>query len=326
MVGPSSLRNDPVKGLDAMQHDATTAITPTRAQINFLQALAVDPRNGNAFRNLGMTLDHSSSVVLVDGKQWTKRELFMESVKLDPSCGMSYQTLALDLRIHETVNLLGAVWTKKALLERAIMLDPMNAHAYNNLGATLARGAWVDLGEVGSIDAAGLFTKAILLQPKLAEAYANLGGVLGTDDKIQLASALWDRQQLLIEAIRLDSSISRAFNSLGLTLGDDSSATVQLPSGIMWSKKDLHVQAIDLDPSAIAAWNGLADTMGAAEEVRLLDGSTWTRRQLRAKVLTMERWAWKADDKLTKDRWALREVDLKPTTESRPVPTATRRR
>lgn len=310
-----------------------TLIQPTTAQRTFLCALEKDMCNHAALCNIAASLERHELVKLPDGNVYSKQELCLQAIELEPSHAASYESLATCFNLHEKVHLQGMVWNKQTLLMRALELEPHNAHALNNLAATLSRQDTVTFPDGSVYDIIGLYKRAIELRPKMAEAYANLGACLYLEEKVQIGDGLeMDKQMLLLEALRLNSNLAQAYTNMAETLSLDSQATVRLPNGLRWGKQELHLRAIELDPYIPAAWRGLADTMtphGEGDPMRegrgvCMNGFMWTRRQLQARALALERRAWKGRDHLTKERWASHHINMLPTTASYAEPDSVR--
>mmetsp|Transcript_21974 Transcript_21974/g.39922 ORF Transcript_21974/g.39922 Transcript_21974/m.39922 type:complete len:347 (+) Transcript_21974:13-1053(+) len=305
---------------------------PTTAQRTFICALEKDLCNHAALCNLAATLQRHELVKLADGKEYSKQDLCLKAIQLEPTHAASYENLASCFNLHEKVHVQGTEWNKQMLLMRALELDPCNAHALNNLAATLSRQDTVTFLDGRAYDAIGLYKRALELRPKMAEAYANLGACLYPEEKVQIGDGLEvDKQMLLLEALRLDSNLAQAYTNMAETLSLDPQVTVRLPNGLRWGKQELHLKAIELDPYIPAAWRGLADTLNPRGEEPIgegrgvsLNGFMWTRRQLQARALILERKAWKGHDHLTKERWASHHINMLPTTVSHAEPNAAR--
>ena len=104
-----------------------------------------NPADSTAFNNLGHLLSASDVIqVQLQGgpREFTKKGLHLESIRLDNGNARAYNNLGILLSADEViqVRLQGGPreFTKKGLYLESIRLDNGNARAYNNLGILLS--------------------------------------------------------------------------------------------------------------------------------------------------------------------------------------------
>ncbi|CAE7858443.1 ltaA, partial [Symbiodinium sp. KB8] len=96
----------------------------------YLDILSADPRNAQAFENLGSTLLPGESLRLPDGLLVSKQSLHAKAAELDESHSSAHNSLGAMLDTDEVCNLKGREMNQRALFARAVELDPGNAVAH----------------------------------------------------------------------------------------------------------------------------------------------------------------------------------------------------
>ncbi|CAK9046504.1 unnamed protein product [Durusdinium trenchii] len=253
----------------------------------FLDILELDPKNAQAFENLGSTLLPGQSLQLPDGLLLPKKALHLKALELDSTHSHAHNNLAVSLSPGEVITLPGsfANATQQSLFQRAVELDPRNAVAHCNLGVVLEDRKVIRLEDGTLWDKRSLYIRSIELDPSYAFAYNNLAVLLKAKERVPLADgSSWDRQRLYLAALELDPSYAVAYNNLALTL--TSREKVQGPGGI-WDRKSLHQKALELDPRHICAYRDLA--LALIEKDRIfLQGRWWKRRELLLEALRLD--------------------------------------
>ncbi|CAL1147233.1 unnamed protein product [Cladocopium goreaui] len=135
-----------------------------------------DPADSHAFHNLGTLLsaDEVIQVQLQGGsREFTQKDLFLESIRLDNGYALAYYNLGFLLSADEViqVQLQGGSreFTKKGLYLDSIRLDNGHTRAYFNLGTLLSADEVIQVLDNGC-----------------ALAYFNLGTLLSADEVIQV--------------------------------------------------------------------------------------------------------------------------------------------
>ncbi|CAL1170071.1 unnamed protein product [Cladocopium goreaui] len=237
----------------------------------FLDILEVDPKNAQAFDNLGSTLRPGESLQLPDGLLLPKKALHLKALELDATHSHAHNNLAVSLGPGEVVTLQGNGVNQRALFQRAVELDPKNAVAHCNLGVVLGDHEVLRTKDGQLWDKRSLYVKAIELDPSYAFAYNNLAVLMAPQEWVRLADgSCWDRRSLYFAALQLDPGYAVAYNNLALSLGFQE--RVQCLDAF-WDRRALHQKALELDPRHCCAYRDLALALRPKETV-LLQGGT----------------------------------------------------
>jgi RNA polymerase sigma factor (sigma-70 family) len=230
------------------------------AAASFRRAIQIDPRDAQAYNNLGI-------VLLRQGKLVEAIDCFRRAIELDPKLTQAHYNLGnalhqqgkldeavacfrraiqLDPRDAQAHNNLGNVLLQQgkmdeavASLRRSIELDPRNASVHNNLGNVLSRQGKLE-------EAVACFRRALELNPKLTQPHDNLGNALLTQGKAEEAAACFRR------SIELDPRNALAHNNLGVVL---------LQQGKMAEAVACSRRAIELDPKLAQAYSNLGNAL-----------------------------------------------------------------
>ena len=80
---------------------------------------------------------HGTVIELRDARKFTEQELYMESLRHDPTISDAYFRLGVMLESGQTISLFGATRTGKDLYVLSLAKDPKKAPAYFNLAGIL---------------------------------------------------------------------------------------------------------------------------------------------------------------------------------------------
>lgn len=141
----------------------------------------------------------------------------------------------------------------------------------------LAVDADVDLTDVRHtpsmvrLEGARLWSAAANRYPQSAKAMYKAAMSLEPGERLQLARfpAGLDKQQGLVEAVRLHDGLAAPYIALGNMLGSKSE-TVRLPDGTAATRRELCLRAVGREPRNAVAWYSLGNTMSGAESVALV--------------------------------------------------------
>jgi len=178
-----------------------------------------DPTHANAYGNLAteMVKFQMTTVNLDflpgDGKkEFTKAELHVRNIELDPGCAAAYINLAICLVPGETivVPLLGPrVWTKTDLLKTGVQLDPQYENGLRNLAIIAGETGPVTMDNGRVMDEMALMEEALLCAANTDRAKSIRDWIVcrvaGTHAwKRRTHEAMWGmRTQLLFAALLL---------------------------------------------------------------------------------------------------------------------------
>jgi tetratricopeptide (TPR) repeat protein len=207
---------------------ALADVKPEEAVGYFRASLAVRPRTGAVYTNLGSVLaDH--------GRAAEAAAAYRRALTCDSTLALPHNNLGNLLRAR------GKAAEAAAAYRRAIALDPRYAPAHYNLGLLLkARGKVAE--------AAAEYRRAIRLDPNYAAAHSGLGNALREQGRAAEAEAEYRR------AIRLDPKLAHAHNGLGNVLGARGRAA---------EAEAAYRRAIALDSKFAAAHSGLGNVLRA---------------------------------------------------------------
>ena len=206
-----------------LQHQQRGELAPAEAA--YRRVLALEPRNADAFNNLGLLAVQAGRADLAAG-------YLREAVALRPSAKF-HNNLGAVLR--------GAGQPAEAVqaFRAALALAPAHAGAYCNLGAALQM-----LGDLAQ--ARACYDEALRLEPGLAAAHQNLGCLLKDQGRVAEARACFER------ALELDPKSAEARNNLGNAFKD---------LGRLEDAIACYRAAIELQPGYQTPWSGLLLSM-----------------------------------------------------------------
>eukprot|EP00931_Biecheleriopsis_adriatica_P048921 TRINITY_DN28276_c0_g1_i1.p1 TRINITY_DN28276_c0_g1~~TRINITY_DN28276_c0_g1_i1.p1 ORF type:complete len:883 (+),score=137.19 TRINITY_DN28276_c0_g1_i1:43-2691(+) len=226
----------------------------------------------------------------VDGRTWTKKELFIHAIDLDASNASAYANLGAILDAGEVVEALGRRWTNRDLFMEAIRQDPAGVRWH--IGSTLA---YFDLGTIlkagESVEMLGkhwtnrdLYMEAIKQDPTYSRAYTKLSSMVRAGESIEMLGRHWTSRDLCIEAIKQDRTHALAYVDLAQALQVGESIGML---GKRWTKKDLIMAAIKQDPTYARAYADLSNALQSGESIEML-GSLWTQKDLNIEALKQD--------------------------------------
>ncbi len=155
----------------------------------FKEAIALDPNNAEAHRNLGTAYGEQG--------KWEESVLaYKQAIELVPDYGEAYGDIAA--AYFNT----GKLEEAMAAAKKGIELAPDYAMAYNNLG--------VIYGAQGQVDTAiSLFEQGLQADPDCADAHYNLGFAYENQEQLDKAIAAYQ------EAVRADPDYLDAYENMG---------------------------------------------------------------------------------------------------------------
>eukprot|EP00438_Fugacium_kawagutii_P027220 Skav221323 [mRNA] locus=scaffold2901:276434:278065:+ [translate_table: standard] len=249
-----------------------------------VKVIEVKPADSHAYNNLGFQLSPQETVQVqlqTGPRTFNRKEMYLESIKLDNNNAMAYGNLGNALSPWETVQVQlrtgPKTFNKKDLYLEAIKLDNNFASAYSNLGNALSPGETVQVqlrAGLKMFNKKELHLEAIKLDNNFANAYGSLGNALspGETVQVQLRAGLkmFNKKELHLEAIKLDNNLALAYNNLGGMLSPGETVQVQLRAGLkMFNKKELYLEAIKLDNNLALAYNNLGNALSPGETVQV---------------------------------------------------------
>ncbi|EFA84209.1 beta-N-acetylhexosaminidase [Heterostelium album PN500] len=191
----------------------------------YLKAIECDPTNYLAYYNLSFTLPprSSKSIKLYNGKSMTSFDLLLKVIDLNPNYSNAYLQVANRLSIVVEILLKnGRLIDLFGLYKMAIMCDPSNYCAYANLANIMENKESITLQTNGTevtFTKKDLYIKAIQIDPNRYYAYFRLALNMKSKETITLNNGtLMTKQQLLLDANRLDNTIKLIYKHIGLTL------------------------------------------------------------------------------------------------------------
>eukprot|EP00438_Fugacium_kawagutii_P034012 Skav211227 [mRNA] locus=scaffold934:339593:341224:- [translate_table: standard] len=249
-----------------------------------VKVIEVKPADTHAYNNLGHVLSpgETAEVQLQTGlRMFNKKELYLESIKLDNNYARAYNNLGLALSPGETIQVqlqTGLrMFNNKELYLESIKLDNNYARAYNNLGLALSPGETIQVQlQTGlrMFNNKELYLESIKLDNNYARAYNNLGLALSPGETIQVqlktGPRTFNAKELYLEAIRLDNNFAVAYNNLGKQLSPGETVEVQLRTGPkQFNQKELYLEAIKLDNTNTIAYSNLGTVLSPEETVQV---------------------------------------------------------
>lgn len=231
---------------------------------------------------------------LPDGRQLTRQQLLLESVRCNPTYGRAYQALGVTLPAGENsvVLLDGRMLSKQQLYLEALRCDPKNANALVNLGVgCLGVNDTVALPNGKTLDKRQLFLEALRVEPKNSMALVNLsltlapagssGGNITNAESVAMPNGgTMTKTGLLVEAIRVDKTNPHAYYCLGTALPETGDTAIKLADGRRLSEPQLYLEALRLGLRTAAVYTSLGAALPAGETITLADGRSLGKRAL----------------------------------------------
>ncbi|MFI0435928.1 MAG: hypothetical protein ACH350_09450 [Parachlamydiaceae bacterium] len=174
--------------------------------------------------DVAQKLRSNQAVAVVDGIGFTKQELYIKAITLDPNFSEPYYFLGCLLPSDGSVELPkeGRVG-KQQLYLKSIQLNRRFARAYCELAETLTEGRKIELLKNIMMSQSELYRIAIYLDCRLAKAYFNLGMIVGEGSSIELVNeGKISGQALLLKARELDHTFFKADHCLFYILSNPS--------------------------------------------------------------------------------------------------------
>lgn len=264
-----------------------------RAQL-CVRCLELDPANYDGLVCLASAMDDKERMN-VSGKSYTKRELLVKGIDVDPTQIGAYLELASVLQVGECVKLVNG-WEAQPLYlcQLAIYYNPTSADAYHALARFLPTA--IQIGSITLLDGKTNVTwksallKAIELDTEFAEPYFDLGLKLQTaTEEVTLPNGTkMVKQDLFLKAIQHDArDLPEVFYELARGLADGT--TVQLPSGEVLSRQNLLLKALKMDPMKGKLFVELGLALPTWEStITDADGDKWTKLELLTEAVELE--------------------------------------
>jgi len=174
----------------------------TKIQQSLITSLSYNEMFAKTWHLMSKTIFDWHSVVIVNGKEYTKRDLLLEGFRhcdTDPAIlndvgVMLHQTGSGGIKLSN-----GQFLTATGVFVRALSISPRVGRIYYNLGYHIDRDETVNLYDTENVCKKDLLRYAILYEPKFAPAYVALACIMEKDDKIQLTGDIYHTADDLIK-------------------------------------------------------------------------------------------------------------------------------
>jgi tetratricopeptide (TPR) repeat protein len=263
----------------------------------YLQTLHLNPDHALSYFEVGKLVKKGKDVKFRDQTVWSRQDLFVKSLSLDPSIAMAYYSLGLTMQqLYDTVTLNTAagelVYTQCDLYLIALKELPTFADIYYQLACGVSKDGSI-LVSLSSPSTACHFsssarledTESIILNamPPNSSSSPPRPPLFEPPHPLSTFSFI-DRRDLCLFAIEFDRNHARAYDKLASTLNSNSSSnqeeeTIQLLNGEVVTKRDLYLLALHSDPTFARGYYNLARKMKWNDEVTLLDKTTVLKTQ-----------------------------------------------
>ena len=108
-----------------------------------LKAVQCAPDDGKVWRDLGKALNSDDDSVTVDGRDFTKQQCFVESLRCDPTFSASWFQLGLTTAKNQRITVHGKGFTKQQCFIEALRLNRKCTKSWCHLGESMSRHAAV---------------------------------------------------------------------------------------------------------------------------------------------------------------------------------------
>jgi len=210
------------------------------------QALAVEPRNGDALRELANAYEGA-------GRYDDAEATFRRAIELRQNSWAAYKDLGVFL------NQRGRLSEAVPYFERVVALTPDSYAGYSNLG-----GIYLRLGRIE--DAERTLRRSLELRPT-GRAYSNLGSLA------YMQARYSDASELYLKATELDSTDDRLWGALAdsyrWTRGREAEAAVAFRRALSMTDREISVNPTDPQIRSRRAqyWSSLGDHERASTEI-----------------------------------------------------------
>lgn len=247
----------------------------------FVEAIRLDPTVAESYCYLAYSLVRSDTVTLHDGRVFTRAALCQEAIRRNPMQAASYSCLAVDIGADDVVELNGRTFNKNELCIEAIRLDPADSSLYSTFSSLLNVDESVTLADGRVMTAKELVQESLRRNMLVPYSLYNLSQLLAWDETVELGGRVMTKQDLLLEAIRLNPFDEDYFISLFRWCKRVGVANIQLHDHRVLTQQELLLEAVHLHPSHVNALWFLAHTLTHdVDVVRLRNGDFRTRCDL----------------------------------------------
>jgi tetratricopeptide (TPR) repeat protein len=252
-----------------------------------LTEISNNPTNSHAYFNLAIILP-AKTITLHDGRTLTKKQLYLEAIKYNPSYSKAYNNLATCLSWNESIELPdGRTLTGIQLYLEAIKYDPSFLTAYKNLVERVSLITPTTLHDGRTFTRNQLYVEIIRMDPSDATTYYKLANDMAVGETITLHDGrILTRKQLLLEAIKINPSDPDLYYNIGIGLEARDEVLI-LPDGGTLTPKQAFLETIELDPLFACAYTQLAWVTGK-DEIISVNGTTYTYKALLEKALKLD--------------------------------------